>query len=172
MRKKVIPKIGITIFFLSISLLPAQDYNWNISLANGDTVSNGSLLNLSGDSLLITSIAEMKWISINSIISMTQIRKSKLADGLVLGLVAGGATGAAIGYASYEKPKNTSSESFSITIDLGPAPYVIGGGLIGGVVGMIVGATIGDSAGGIDVYDLSQVTYEEKVKIIESNLSK
>ena len=168
----MIPKIGITIFFLSLSLLPAQDYNWNISLANGDTVSNVSPLNLSGDSLLISSITEMKWISVTSIIEMTKLKKSKLAEGMGLGFLAGGAIGAAIGYASYEKPKQSSSGSFSINIDFGPAPYVLGGGLIGGIVGIVVGATIGDSAGGKEVYYLSQYTYDEKVKWIRSNLPK
>lgn len=167
----MIPKVLGTIFILSISLLSAQDYPWNITLASGDTISNISFQSLLGDSFLITSGAESRLISVTPIIEMTKLKKSKFAEGIGIGLLAGGITGALIGLAAYEKPEKSSSEGWSINIDFGPGFYAGGGAIIGGVLGMVIGGTVGASASEDEVYDLSQYTYEQKVTLIKSKLS-
>ena len=167
----MIPKIALLVFYFTISLLPAQDYPWNLLLLSGDSISNVSLQKLSGDSLLIGAEACEVWISVTSIIEMRILKKSRRAAGLGLGFLAGATIGAAIGYASYEEPGKKSSGGWGGDIDFGSYPYVFGGGLIGAFAGMVTGGVIGAAVGEDEVYDLSKYSYEEKVKLIESKLS-
>jgi hypothetical protein len=172
-------KYSILISFLCLLLtfqfLPAQDNTWNILQVNGDTLFNVSLQNLIDDSLLIASLIETKWgsytkirrIPIASIIEMKKIKKSKIGKGIGLGLLIGGAVGAGIGYATYDKPEH-SSGPFAVQIDLGPEFNTLIGGIAGGTLGMIIGIAV--CSGEDVVYDLSQWEYSKKVKWLRSKL--
>jgi NADPH-dependent curcumin reductase CurA len=160
----MISRIAALILILTISFVSAQDYPWNILLTHDDTLFNVSLEYFTGDYLLATTGAETYWISINSIIEMTKLRKSKAFEGMGYGILAGGAMGALIGLAAYEKPKGG--------FDLGPGVNALGGGISGGILGIAIGGVVGGLVGKDEVYDLSQSTYEEKVKLIKYKMWK
>jgi hypothetical protein len=156
--KKMKSKITSLIVIINISFISTQDCQWNILLAHGDTLLNVSLEYFTGDYLLITTGAETYWISINSIIEMTKLRKSKAVEGMGYGFLAGGAIGALIGLASYRERGELLS---------GPGYSAIGFGTIGGILGIVIEGGVGASAGMNQIYDLSHSTYEEKVTLIK-----
>jgi hypothetical protein len=154
--------IASLILILNISFISAQDYKWNILLAHGDTLFSVSLLYFTGDYLLTVTGEKTCWISINSITEMTKLRESKAGEGVRYGFLVGGAMGAVIGLASYEKPKGG--------LDLGPGLNALSVGIVGGILGIVIGGAVGKSAGMDQIYDLSQYTYEEKVNCIRNLL--
>jgi hypothetical protein len=162
------------ITFLNLLLifqsLPASENNWNISLETGEILLTVSLKNFSGDSLLIASGTETRWISIISISGMTKLKEPKVATGMGLGLLAGSIIGAGIGYATYEKPENTLSTDRNV--DSGTERNAAAGAIYGGVIGMMCGIVFGTNAGKDEVYDLSKWGYTKKLNWIRSILPK
>ena len=163
----MISKLILIVFFLTISFLKAQDYPWTITLVNDETISNVTLQSLNGDSLLIASVIGSKWVNIKSITVMKKIVKSKIFIGMTLGFVVGATTGAIINNARYEKPEKHSDWDY-----FNPGLYIFGGGVVGGVIGMAAGGGIGALVSTPKYYILAQYEYEDKIKLIESFLSK
>lgn len=158
-------KILLILLFLSTTSLIAKERNWQLVLDNGDTISD-VYMQILLDSLLICSNANsdiINEIAINSIIEMkTKSKESKEAEGAGLGLLIGGAIGAGLGYMTYDPVPGQ--------INLGPRANALVGGIVGGLFGMVTGSLIGSNVSGVDVYDLSQFSYEEKVKFIQAQL--
>jgi hypothetical protein len=168
-------KIILTYFFYLSSLL-SMDNNWNLTLSNGDTISNISLNRLEGDSLVISDGAFTKRVLVDSIVEVRQINKSNFREGAGIGLLAGMTIGALMGRASYKKPVPSSGESKDwIHFDVGSGPdgaelSTIGGGLLGCVSGFIIGGIIGASSRGDERYDLLHKNHYQKINMIQTIL--
>ena len=68
-------------------------------------------------------------------IKVIKIRKKSMAGN---GFLLGGSVGALIGLAAYRKPTGG-----MFTIDLGPGPTALGGGIVGGLIGLVIGLVAG-----------------------------
>ena len=156
-------KIVITILALLIAtnLLLAKGNNWELTLANGDIISNISIQNLVGDSLALSQSGKISWINVDSIIVIRKIVESKFWIGAGIGALAGTGLGALIASSSNEK---SPSNSFSIRLSQGAAVAI--GAVLGGVCGLLIGGIIGATASEDEVYDLAGKTLKEKLGII------
>lgn len=144
----------------------AQQNNLNLILFNGDAISNFSTQKLVGDSIMISHLGEAKLIAIESIIAIRKVAKSEFWKGAGIGFFAGAAAGLLILAATYEKPKSS-----DWNINIGPPPEVAVG-VLGGLAGFFVGGVIGTTAGEDEIYDLSHMNPERKLKKIREELSK
>lgn len=163
--------VGIICFMFASAVL-ARENNWQLTLANGDTISSVLLQRLQGDSLAISfAISDttlMKWISVESIVELRKVKKSKFWKGAGIGFVAGAAVGALIGRASYEEPEPTPGDW---NLDFGPGFNTSVGGILGAPVGFLLGGIIGSSAGKDEIYDFTQMKYKQKLDLISSLVS-
>jgi hypothetical protein len=156
-------KIRITILTLSLAVnsLLAQENNWQLTLVNGDTISNVSFQNLVGDSLAISQSGQTNWINVESITEIRKIVESEFWTGAGIGAI--------VGTASSSNEKSTPN-SFSIRLDQGIVTAI--GAALGSVSGIIIGGTVGTLAGKDEVYDLSEIGLRNKLQIIQTILSK
>ena len=161
--------ITITILLILSNLSFAQQKNINLTLRNGDILSQTSIEKLIEDSVKISISGQPQWIKADSIIEIRQIKKSKFWKGAGIGLLTGTAVGAIIGRASY-KEADASDDSWNF--DFGPGLSTFGGAVLGGLTGTLVGGIVGASSGKDEVYDLSQKKLEQKIEIIKSIMAK
>jgi hypothetical protein len=98
-------KIRITILTLSLAVnsLLAQENNWQLTLVNGDTISNVSFQNLVGDSLAISQSGQTNWINVESITEIRKIVESEFWTGAGIGAIVGTGLGAIIASSSNKK---------------------------------------------------------------------
>ncbi len=107
-----------------------------IQQKDGDLV-GGELIAVKENSLLLLERDSGADVTVDiEDISVIKINNKSKAG---VGLLAGGAIGAFLGYATYSKPK---SEGW-ITMDFGPGGNAAGGGILGGLLGLLIGATEG-----------------------------
>jgi hypothetical protein len=166
-HQSMISKIGSFILLLCLSSYAAND-TWDISLANGDTLFNVFLIKLTDDSLLVSSGTHSKWISIESITGMSSMKGTRILRGMGTGFFVGGAIGAVIGLATYEKPDQ--DNAIATIVDPGPAGAAFAGGILLGAVETVVGGIYGSTTKNQEVYDLSAWTCKNKLNWLRSNL--
>lgn len=164
--------IGILCFMFASAVL-ARENNWQLTLANGDKISSVSLQRLEGDSLAISSAFSdttfMKWISVESIVELRKVKKSKFWKGAGIGFVAGAAAGALIGWATYEEPEPTPG-GWDINWWTSDSNASVGA-ILFAPVGFLLGGIIGSSAGKDQTYDFTQMKYKQKLDLISSLVS-
>ena len=123
----------------------------------------GLLMGMVSDSLLIQNVTISAdtlnhLIAINEINHIRIIKKTRIGELTVYGLLIGAGTGLVIGFASGDDPPGwysmTAGEKASV------------GALILGMVGGILGGLTGLGAGRDEEYDLSDQHYFQKVKLI------
>jgi len=158
----------LLLIFSAANALLAQDNAWQIKLADGDILSNLSLQNVVGDSLVVSQTGQARRIAVDDIVEMRRAGKSKFWKGAGIGFLAGGATGALIGLATYEEPDPANG----FTLDFGPGANALAGGILGGLGGFVVGGMIGASAGKDEVYDFSTKTFEQKLAVLRLIVAK
>jgi outer membrane lipoprotein SlyB len=105
----------------------------------------------------------MKWISVDSIVELRKVKNSKFWKGAGIGFVTGAAAGALIGWATYEKPKHTHG---MWDWDFGPGFNTSVGAILGAPVGFLLGGIIGSYAGKDEIYNFSQMSYQQKLIIL------
>ena len=164
--------ILFTLVFLSTTSLIAADKNWQLILANGDTISEVYLQDLLDD-LLICSNANLEFvylISVDSIVEARTKEKSQGSRGAILGVLVKVTTVALFGWGVYKIPKPESIEGPGYGIDLGSACSSVVARIFGTITGLFIGGSIDYSYGDYEVYDLVQLSYEDKARFIQSQL--
>ena len=175
------PKTAIAtlvIFIISSSSLWSKNEDWQITLANGDMISHVSLQRLEDDSLVVSSLSEtssdaqsFKWIPVESIIELRQIKYSKFRKGAEIGCLCGAAAGIVFGTGAGLSVFEEDEDIDILQVSEGALVMGIFGGLAGSVLGGLVGL-VGSTAGKDEVYALSRMDHETKLKTIQRILSK
>ena len=97
----------------------------------------GELIAVKQNSLLLLDSETGADVSVDiKDIKVIKIRKKSMAG---RGILLGGSVGALIGLAAYKKPEPTGL----FTIDIGPGPTALGGGIVGGLIGLVIGLVAG-----------------------------
>jgi hypothetical protein len=173
----------ILFFFLAVSASSSwsKSERWRIIAANGDTISNVLLERLEEDSLVVATSPEqpgdqnLKWIAVTSIAELRQIKNTKFGKGAGIGFLGGMVVGAVIGatLSNASEPVIDSGDSFALDLsEMSKGMSILAGGFLGGIAGFGLGGAIGSAAGKDEVYDLSRMDAETKVKTIQWILSK
>ena len=96
----------------------------------------GELIAVKQNSLLLLDSETGADVSVDiKDIKVIKIRKKSMAGN---GFLLGGSVGALIGLAAYREPTGG-----MFTIDLGPGPTALGGGIVGGLIGLVIGLVAG-----------------------------
>ncbi len=165
MQTKALFAASLILFSYSLSV--AQDNNWQLILASGDTISNVSLQVLEGDTVavILSDTVHPRRILVDSIFVLRKIKESKYWKGAAIGTLTGMSAGALIGFASYSEPE-PEPEGWSIRVDFGRGGSAFFGGILGGLMGFVLGGIVGTSAGVDEIYDLSASSHNYKVYTI------
>jgi hypothetical protein len=155
----------ITILCLSISPVSAQESTLRLISVSNDTLNLCRIDSLSDIVLFASCSNKALSLPIDSIAIIERIKEGHFLKGAALGTLVGVTVGAIIGYATYQKPEPRPNGLF--TIDLGPGPATLGGGLIGGVGGFVVGGVIGSSSDHYTIDLRSRKTLKMKRLIIQ-----
>jgi hypothetical protein len=155
----------ITMLCFSISQALAQESTLRLISLSGDTLNACRIDSLSDIVLFASCSGKAISIPIDSIAILERFKEGHFLKGAAIGTLVGGTVGAIIGYATYQKPEPRPNGLF--TIDLGPGPAALGGGLIGGVGGFVVGGIIGSSSDHYKIDLRTQKTLRMKRLIIQ-----
>lgn len=163
-------KILFILLFLSTTSLIAKEKNWQIVLANGDTISEVSMQDIQGNFLICSNTHPefVYLIPVDSITELQNKKKSEVKKFTLIGVLIGGATGALIGWHTYKELAPTGGMTFSWHLEPGSRAAV--GGVLGAFTGLIIGRLIGVLGERNEVYDLSQSSYDVKAKFIQAQL--
>ncbi|RQW04302.1 hypothetical protein EH222_11395 [candidate division KSB1 bacterium] len=153
------------IILFAASSSRAEDDKWQLILANGDTLANASLQELAGDSIaiILSETKLTKWISVDDIVELRKVNRSKFWKGAGIGTLAGTAGGVLFGLATYKKPTPSPNEW---NFDFGPGLPAIGGGIMGGFMGFFLGGAIGALSGKDEIYQLKTMEHAQKLNAI------
>ena len=100
----------------------------------------GELLAVKKDSLLLLSDF---WTDVSVDIKDVKVIKIVRKSKALIGLIAGGALGALLGLATYDKPVTKKDSFMANIIDFGPEYVAVGGAALGAILGVAIGAAIG-----------------------------
>jgi len=168
MNLKIIkPIIATLAIFLSASSLLAQDNIWNLTLTNGETITGVTLQPLGTDSLVISNMQLTKLISVDSIFELRKVKKSNLWKGAGIGFLAGAVVGALLGLMSYQNPDPKGALAL-----FGPGESAFIGALFCAPIGFVTGAIIGNISGKDKIYNLSEMSHDQKLETIQMLLAK
>lgn len=156
----------------SCSSSQSQEYEWHVTLANGETFHRVALERLIEDSLVIIRSEKVQILPLNSLCALMKEKEPRLGKGAAIGAVLGTAAGALIGVAI---------DNAQADCQLGQPDECFGswslqnakrGAIIGGLTGLAVGGIIGAAAGKDEIYDLSLITPKQKSVLIKTLLKK
>jgi len=141
MKKFISLFLIFSLIMLSVNLYAKQKRGATLIITKKNYQQiKGELITVKENSLLVLD-TEGKDVSVDiKDIKVIEIKKKSKA---VIGFLAGGITGAILGYASYKKRTTGNGiDVFSIDIDFGPAGRAILGGILLGAIGSIIGAQV------------------------------
>jgi len=154
--------LGLVLFILLSSAM-AQKPKWVVTFTNGEIIST-SLLEIEDDSLHLINRDFRRVMPVASIAQIRKLKRSKFWIGSGIGFVVGAVAGALIGHATYERPQHTPGEWDLEIYDAGS--YAFAGGVLGGLIGFGAGGIFGLALGKDELYDLSKLGIEQKIKFV------
>jgi len=160
MKKIMTLVIGISLLFPSGALFAKERQGAQLVITKTDgTVINGELIAVKQDSTLLLPVGS---IDVSEIKIIKIVKGSNAGNGFILGLLAGGAAGAAIGAVSYSGNTNE--------IVGGRGLSAATGGIIGGLVGGLIGRGIGSSIYSYGETILIEGKSQEQIKAVLEKL--
>lgn len=155
---QAIARMSILVSIVSASAF-GQYSDWQIHTTDAGMIRDASLLGLDGDSLVVSSPAFSGKLGVNSI-QRLQRADSHLMEGVVAGVMIGGAAGFFIGSKEDESGLNNSTPTGS------PWDKKLKSAFIGGVAGGAIGVLLGTLTGS-DIYRLEQKNAGEKTSLLQ-----
>ena len=159
MKKIMTLVIGVSLLFPSGAVFAKERHGVQLEITKTDgTKINGELVAVKQDSTLLLPVGS---IDVSAVKIIKIVKGSNAGTGFLLGLLAGGAVGAAIGALSYSE---------------GNGNYIIGGkglsaeagGIIGGLAGGLIGRGIGSSIYSYhEIIQIEGKSPEEIKKVLE-----
>ena len=147
---------GFFVVFWIPTVSFSQDSRWTVVTTAHDTLRLCSIGKLEEGMVIFTSADMKKQIHVDSLILLSRHRDGHFWKGAGYGSLAGTFLGGFVGVASYKKS----------SYDFGPGFSALGGAILGAVGGFTIGGILGATAGGDQIYELSTLSIEEKIKVL------
>jgi len=162
---------SIVLVPLLFASVQAQAKLWTVTLSSGADISGCVLHNVRNDTLRVLINGRFRAIPVDSIIALSHKEPRHVGSGVAIGMLAGAAIGAVIGYLSYEKPMPDPDDDGFGPWDFGPGGDAIGGGLIGILPGGLLGGLIG-AIPREEVHEWIRWPTPSKVQVLEALIEK
>lgn len=169
-RLRVKTVFAVLIICLSTNLVLAQDGQWKLTFNNGSTIQNPVIDSVYGSLLYIRTNGRVKALQLESVEEIRLVRKSIIPRSAWIGALLGAVLGIVIAPDLKRNHRAGGWRNWGRGFEFGFRTFIVKlcGGLVGGFTGFFIGGMIGGGFISDDVYDMSGIGVNEKIKIIGS----